>query len=234
MKIALIGATGHVGHYFLNEALLRGHTVSALVRDPGKLAARDGLNVVQADVSDPAQVASAVAGHEVVISAFNGGWGSADLRARHAAGSQAILDGVKRSGVPRLLVLGGAGSLEIAPGQRLVDSPEFPEQWKQGALGGRRRPRPAARRATTGLGVPQPGDAPRTGQRSGKFRLGGDQVLFRRQGREPDFPGRPGAGHARRGRAAPSSSPALHRGLLKSQGALSGAFVVSPRTSPPA
>lgn len=135
MKIALIGATGHVGHYFLNEALQRGHAVTALVRDPSKLAARDGLGVVQADVSDPAQVASAVAGHEVVISAFNGGWGSADLRARHAAGSQAILDGVKRSGVPRLLVLGGAGSLEIAPGQRLVDSPEFPEQWKQGALG---------------------------------------------------------------------------------------------------
>ncbi|PXB99784.1 3-beta hydroxysteroid dehydrogenase, partial [Pseudomonas aeruginosa] len=130
MKIALIGATGHVGHYFLNEALQRGHAVTALVRDPSKLAARDGLCVVQADVSDPAQVASAVAGHEVVISAFNGGWGSADLRARHAAGSQAILDGVKRSGVPRLLVLGGAGSLEIAPGQRLVDSPEFPEQWK--------------------------------------------------------------------------------------------------------
>ena len=135
MKIALIGATGHVGHYFLNEALQRGHAVTALVRDPSKLAARDGLGVVQADVSDPAQVASAVAGHEVVISAFNGGWGSADLRARHAAGSQAILDGVKRAGVPRLLVLGGAGSLEIAPGQRLVDSPEFPEQWKQGALG---------------------------------------------------------------------------------------------------
>ncbi|EMG5023282.1 NAD(P)H-binding protein, partial [Pseudomonas aeruginosa] len=109
MKIALIGATGHVGHYFLNEALQRGHAVTALVRDPSKLAARDGLGVVQADVSDPAQVASAVAGHEVVISAFNGGWGSADLRARHAAGSQAILDGVKRSGVPRLLVLGGAG-----------------------------------------------------------------------------------------------------------------------------
>ncbi|MBF3215405.1 NAD(P)H-binding protein, partial [Pseudomonas aeruginosa] len=53
MKIALIGATGHVGHYFLNEALQRGHAVTALVRDPGKLAARDGLGVVQADVSDP-------------------------------------------------------------------------------------------------------------------------------------------------------------------------------------
>ncbi|MFU7551718.1 NAD(P)-dependent oxidoreductase [Pseudomonas paraeruginosa] len=182
MKIALIGATGHVGHYFLNEALLRGHTVSALVRDPGKLAARDGLNVVQADVSDPAQVASAVASHEVVISAFNGGCGSADLRARHAAGSQAILDGVKRSGVPRLLVLGGAGSLEIAPGQRLVDSPEFPEQWKQGALG-------AADALDQLRGEQQldwvflsPAMLLEPGQRSGKFRLGGDQVLFDAKG----------------------------------------------------
>ncbi|KSP93630.1 3-beta hydroxysteroid dehydrogenase [Pseudomonas aeruginosa] len=182
MKIALIGATGHVGYYFLNEALLRGHTVSALVRDPGKLAARDGLNVVQADVSDPAQVASAVASHEVVISAFNGGWGSADLRARHAAGSQAILDGVKRSGVPRLLVLGGAGSLEIAPGQRLVDSPEFPEQWKQGALG-------AADALDQLRGEQQldwvflsPAMLLEPGQRSGKFRLGGDQVLFDAKG----------------------------------------------------
>ncbi|AZZ13508.1 TPA: NAD(P)-dependent oxidoreductase [Pseudomonas aeruginosa] len=182
MKIALIGATGHVGHYFLNEALQRGHAVTALVRDPSKLAARNGLCVVQADVSDPAQVASAVAGHEVVISAFNGGWGSADLRARHAAGSQAILDGVKRSGVPRLLVLGGAGSLEIAPGQRLVDSPEFPEQWKQGALGAADALDQLRGEQRLDWVFLSPAMLLEPGQRSGKFRLGGDQVLFDAKG----------------------------------------------------
>ncbi len=181
MKIALIGATGHVGHYFLNEALQRGHAVTALVRDPSKLAARDGLCVVQADVSDPAQVASAVAGHEVVISAFNGGWGSADLRARHTAGSQAILDGVKRSGVPRLLVLGGAGSLEIAPASAWWTARNS-RAVEAGRPRRRRRPRPTARRATTGLGVPQPGDAPRTRPAQRQFRLGGDQVLFDAKG----------------------------------------------------
>ncbi|MCO2001168.1 NAD(P)-dependent oxidoreductase [Pseudomonas aeruginosa] len=147
MKIALIGATGHVGHYFLNEALQRGHAVTALVRDPGKLAARDGLGVVQADVSDPAQVASAVAGHEVVISAFNGGWGSADLRARHAAGSQAILDGVKRS------ALGAADALDQLRGEQRLD-------WV----------------------FLSPAMLLEPGQRSGKFRLGGDQVLFDAKG----------------------------------------------------
>ncbi|WP_181268900.1 NAD(P)-dependent oxidoreductase [Pseudomonas aeruginosa] len=172
MKIALIGATGHVGHYFLNEALQRGHAVTALVRDPSKLAARDGLCVVQADVSDPAQVASAVAGHEVVISAFNGGWGSADLR----------LDGVKRSGVPRLLVLGGAGSLEIAPGQRLVDSPEFPEQWKQGALGAADALDQLRGEQRLDWVFLSPAMLLEPGQRSGKFRLGGDQVLFDAKG----------------------------------------------------
>ncbi|PWU28893.1 3-beta hydroxysteroid dehydrogenase, partial [Pseudomonas sp. RW407] len=135
MKIALIGATGHVGHYFLEEALRRGHEVTALVRDPAKLAGRAGVSAVQADVYDAAQVARAVAGHDVVISAFNAGWGNPDIRAAHAHGSRAILEGAKAAGVKRLLVLGGAGSLDIVPGQRLVDSPEFPEAWKQGALG---------------------------------------------------------------------------------------------------
>ena len=233
MKIALIGATGHVGHYFLNEALQRGHAVTALVRDPSKLAARDGLGVVQADVSDPAQVASAVAGHEVVISAFNGGWGSADLRARHAAGSQAILDGVKRAGVPRLLVLGGAGSLEIAPGQRLVDSPEFPEQWKQGALGAADALDQLRGEQRLDWVFLSPAMLLEPGQRSGSSASAATRSCST-PGREPDFPGRPGGSHARRGRAAPSSSPALHRGLLKDQAPLSGAFVVSLRTSPPA
>ncbi|KSP53175.1 3-beta hydroxysteroid dehydrogenase [Pseudomonas aeruginosa] len=153
MKIALIGATGHVGHYFLNEALQRGHAVTALVRDPSKLAARDGLGIVQANVSDPAQVASAVAGHEVVISAFNGGWGSADLR-----------------------------SLEIAPGQRLVDSPEFPEQWKQGALGAADALDQLRGEQRLDWVFLSPAMLLEPGQRSGKFRLGGDQVLFDAKG----------------------------------------------------
>jgi putative NADH-flavin reductase len=178
MNIALIGATGHVGHYFLEEALRRGLQVTALVRDPAKLPARDNLKVVQADVYDPVQVARAVTGQDVVVSAFNAGWGNPDIREAHARGSRAILDGVKAAGVKRLLVLGGAGRLEIAPGQRLVDSPEFPEQWKQGALGAadaldQLRAEKALDWAFLSPAMLLDGET-----RTGSFRLGGDQVLF--------------------------------------------------------
>ncbi|QRY81745.1 NAD(P)-dependent oxidoreductase [Pseudomonas sp. PDNC002] len=178
MNIALIGATGHVGHYFLEEALSRGHHVTALVRDPTKLTASEQLKVVQADVGDAAQVARAVAGHDVVISAFNAGWGNPDIRGAHARGSRAIVNGVKAAGVKRLLVLGGAGSLEIAPGQRLVDSPEFPEQWKQGALGAADALDQLRAESELDWAFLSPAMLLEGETRTGSFRVGGDQVLF--------------------------------------------------------
>ncbi|WP_371365711.1 NAD(P)-dependent oxidoreductase [Pseudomonas sp. QL9] len=182
MKIALIGATGHVGHYFLEEALRRGHAVTALVRDPAKLAGRDGVSAVQADVYDATQVAKAVAGHDVVISAFNAGWGNPDIRNAHANGSRAILEGTKAAGVKRLLVLGGAGSLEIAPGQRLVDSPEFPEQWKQGALGAADALDQLRSEKGLDWAFLSPAMLLEGETRTGSFRIGGDQVLFDAKG----------------------------------------------------
>lgn len=182
MKIALIGATGHVGHYFLEEALRRGHAVTALLRDPAKLAGREGINGVKADVYDAVQVAQAVAGHDVVISAFNAGWGTPDIRNAHAKGSQAILAGTKAAGVKRLLVLGGAGSLEIAPGQRLVDSPEFPEQWKQGALGAADALDQLRGEKDLDWAFLSPAMLLEGETRTGSFRIGSDQVLFDAKG----------------------------------------------------
>ncbi|KAF1072805.1 MAG: Quinone oxidoreductase 2 [Pseudomonas citronellolis] len=182
MKIALIGATGHVGHYFLEEALRRGHQVTALVRDPSRLAARDGLQVVQADIYDAAQVARAAAGNDAVISAFNAGWGEAQIRQRHAQGSHSIVEGVKASGVKRLLVLGGAGSLEIAPGQRLVDSPEFPAAWKEGALGAADALDELRGETTLDWAFLSPAMLLEGETRTGSFRIGADQVLFDAKG----------------------------------------------------
>lgn len=125
MKIALIGATGFVGSAVLAELLQRGHTVTALARQPGKLAAREGLQVVSADVLDSAQVAQAVEGHDAVVSAYNPGWESPQLYALFMGGSRAILAGLKRAGTPRALIVGGAGSLYVAPGVQLVDTPAF-------------------------------------------------------------------------------------------------------------
>ena len=135
MKIALIGATGYVGTPLMDEALNRGHQVSALVRHPHKLAAHPQLNPVQADVHNSATVSEQLNGHDVVISAFNPGWGVAEIREQFIAGSRSIIAGSrsiiaasKQAGIRRLLVAGGAGSLYVAPGVQLIDTPDFPAE----------------------------------------------------------------------------------------------------------
>src|SRR5262245_43453875 len=108
MKIALIGGTGFVGSAILNEALERGHQVTALARNASKYTPHERLTVVTADAQDAAQVARAVAGHDAVLSAYNPGWGVTSLHDEFLKGSRAINDGVRASGVKRLLVVGGA------------------------------------------------------------------------------------------------------------------------------
>lgn len=138
MKIALIGATGYVGAAVLAEALARGHQVTVLARTPAKIEARANLTVVAADAYDAASVAKAVAGTDAVISAFNPGWTDPEIKAHFLAGATAIDEGVRASGVKRLLVVGGAGSLYVAPGVQLIDTPQFPAEYFEGADAARR------------------------------------------------------------------------------------------------
>ena len=98
MKIALIGATGFVGTPLLAEFLSRGHQVTVLARNPGKLAAQPGLTVVQADALDAAQVAKAAAGHDAVVSAYNPGWTEPRIGEIFLQATHAIFAGVKQSG----------------------------------------------------------------------------------------------------------------------------------------
>jgi putative NADH-flavin reductase len=138
MKIALIGASGFVGSHLLTEALNRGHQVTAIVRHPEKITVSNtDLQVKKGDVLQQESVASLVAGHDIVVSAYNPGWGNPKIYEEFIAGSEVILRGSKKAGVKRLLVIGGAGSLEIAPGIQLVDTPQFPAEYKQGALAAR-------------------------------------------------------------------------------------------------
>lgn len=137
MKIALIGATGFVGSRLLTEALQRGHHVTAIVRDPAKLTTQsDHLTVVTGDVNQPAQLTQQLAGHDIVLSAFNPGWDNPNLYADSLAGARAIEKATEEAGVPRLLVIGGAGSLYI-DGKQLVDGPQFPAEYKAGATAAR-------------------------------------------------------------------------------------------------
>ena len=138
MKLTLIGATGFVGSAVLKEALNRGHKVTAIVRDPGKISMQnDQLSVVRGDVMDTAALAEQIKGSDVVISAYNAGWNNPDLYNEFLKGSQSVQEATKRSGVKRLIVVGGAGSLFIAPGVQVVDTSEFPTDWKPGALAAR-------------------------------------------------------------------------------------------------
>lgn len=133
MKIALIGATGFVGSAILKEALSRGHEITAIARHPEKLQAQDNLTVVKGDVMDTDKLSELFKGNDVVVSAYNAGWTNPDLYNEFLKGSQSIQEAVKKSGVKRYIVNGGAGSLYVAPGVQLIDTPQFPEAFKPGA-----------------------------------------------------------------------------------------------------
>lgn len=178
MKIALIGPTGFVGSAVLTEALQRGHAVTALSRQPAKLAPRAGLTVVQADATDPAQVAAAVAGTEAVVSAYNPGWTHPQIHDEYLRGTRAIFEGLKRAGVKRVLVVGGAGSLYVAPGVQLVDTPTFPAEWKQGALAAREALHLIRQETALDWTFLSPPVFLQPGERTGAYRLGGDEVLM--------------------------------------------------------
>ncbi|MEC5385716.1 NAD(P)-dependent oxidoreductase [Uliginosibacterium sp. H3] len=178
MKIALIGGTGFVGSAVLKELLDRGHEVVALARTPGKYASQPKLSVVQADVLDARQVSSAVAGTDAVVDAYNPGWSNPDIYNEFLAGTQAILDGIKTAGVKRVLVVGGAGSLYVAPGLQLIDTPEFPAAYKQGALGARKALNDLRDEQTLEWSFLSPPVFLAPGERSGKYRFGKDDLLF--------------------------------------------------------
>ncbi len=128
-KIVLIGASGFVGSAILNEALNRGITVTAVVRDPSKITVQnDNLKVVKADVSSAEEVAKVSAGADAVISAYNPGWTNPAIYEETLKVYPAILEGVKKAGVKRLLIVGGAGTLFVAPGVRVVDSGAIPDE----------------------------------------------------------------------------------------------------------
>jgi putative NADH-flavin reductase len=182
MKIALIGATGFVGTALVAELLQRGHQVTALARNPAKLGARPGLTAKSLDAYDADAVAAAVKGHDAVVSAFNPGWDDPALYDRFMQGSRAIEAGVEQSGVKRLLVVGGAGSLFVAPGVQLVDTPEFASHVPANVVPGAKAARDAltAMRGNTALDWTflSPPALLAPGDRTGKYRVGGEELLM--------------------------------------------------------
>ncbi|TDK32567.1 NAD(P)-dependent oxidoreductase [Luteimonas terrae] len=167
-RIALIGITGRAGSRIASELLARGHRVTGIARNTADTPAQAGLTLLSADASRSEAVAPLLQGHDVVVSAtrFDGG-STADV----------LLDALRQAGVRRLLVVGGAGSLEVAPGVALIDTPGFPEAYKAEAGAGR-----AFLEALRGVGdidwtFVSPGAVFEPGTRTGSFRLGGDAFM---------------------------------------------------------
>ncbi|WP_306394869.1 NAD(P)-dependent oxidoreductase [Telluria beijingensis] len=182
MHIALIGATGFVGAAVLSTLLQRGHQVTALVRDASRLAPQAGLTVKVADAYEPEAVAAAVRGADAVVSAFNPGWTDPALYDNFMRGSDAIVRGVEASGVRRLLVVGGAGSLFVAPGVQLVDTPAFldhvPPHIVPGAQAARDALATLRANATLDWTFLSPPAMLGQGEATGSYRVGGDDLLM--------------------------------------------------------
>lgn len=167
MNIAVIGASGRQGSRVLNEAVDRGHAVTGIARQPGKIPGREGVTAKGGDINDPAGMAPLLRGHDAVISAVR----FVDTKAGNVVGA------VKQAGVKRLLVVGGASSLEVSPGVRLFDTPGFPEAAKAEALAGIQFLDEIKKERELDWVFVSPGALLAPGERLGKYRLGRDMLL---------------------------------------------------------
>ena len=127
-NVLLIGATGFVGSAVLNELVSRGHKVTAVARNVEKVAKSELVDVVKEDVANVDAIAKLAEGKDAIISAYNPGWTNPDIATLISVNYPKILSAAKKSGVERLLIIGGAGTLFCAPGLRVVDSGAIPEE----------------------------------------------------------------------------------------------------------
>lgn len=176
-KIALIGASGNAGSRILKELSDRGHSVTAIARNPEKIATLPGVTAIKGDVYDKAGVAELLKGHDAVVSAVH----------FTASDPQILIDAVRSSGVGRYLVVGGAGSLEVAPGVRLVTTPEFPAAYRAEATRGAEFLDLLKTVSDLDWTFLSPSAMFVPGERTGKFRLGRDQLLSNENGSSISF-----------------------------------------------
>ena len=191
MKIAVIGASGQIGAFIRDEALARGHQVTAIVRHPEKIPVQNPrLHVVEADILKD-KVDELVKGHDAVISAYNPGWKNPDMYNEQIEGYKRIISGVKESGIKRLLVVGGAGSLEVAPGVQVLDTTSFSEQVKKGVLATREVLYMLREEKELEWTFLSPPTSIKPGERTGHYSVGKDQLLKNKEGESkistPDY-----------------------------------------------
>lgn len=180
MNIVIYGASGMIGQRVTREALKRGHHVTAIMRNPAKLTMSDpNLTVKQGDMLDAESIARDVADADAVINATRQNIHEPSQTFVDAA--NALIAGLTRAGVRRLIVVGGAGSLEVAPGLQLVDSPDFNPAWRPGALN-LRDALDVYRKSDLDWTYFSPANMIAPGERTGHFRIGTDQLVTNEKG----------------------------------------------------
>lgn len=166
MKVAVLGASGRAGSEITRELAGRGHHVLAIARKPEAIPQTPGVTAVAGDASDPAALAALIRGNDAVISALH-----FDVPARE------LLSALRQAGVGRLLVTGGAASLEVAPGVRVIDTPEFPQDWKAFAMGGIEFLDALRKETAIDWTFFSPAMVIFEGPRLGRYRSGGDKLV---------------------------------------------------------
>jgi uncharacterized protein len=166
MKVAVLGASGRAGSEIVKELAARGHEVVAIARNASTIPSQPQVTAVAADAANADELAGHIRGSEAVISALH-----------HDITAETLLSALRSAGVSRLLVTGGAASLEVASGVRLFDTPDFPAEWK-----------PFAEKGIVFLDVLRheraidwtffsPAAVIEAGPRRGRFRTGTDQLI---------------------------------------------------------
>ncbi|HLI06295.1 MAG TPA: NAD(P)-dependent oxidoreductase [Ktedonobacteraceae bacterium] len=175
MDIVIFGGSGMIGQRVTREALNRGHRVTVVVRNPSQFPfAHPNLTVKAGNMLDSSAVAQLVAGHDAVVNATRQ---PANVPGQtYSDAARALIDGLTRAGVRRLIVVGGAGSLEVAPGLQLVDTPDFPPAWRPGALA-MRDALDVYRSSNLDWTYFSPAGLIAPGERTGHYRTGTDQLV---------------------------------------------------------
>lgn len=177
MKVALVGATGNAGSRILAELSRRNHEVTAIVRNPEKVPTQANVTARKGDVHDQGRLSELLAGHDVAVSAVH--FTQSD--------PHKLIGAARNSGVKRYLVVGGAGSLEVAPGVRLVDTPDFPRAYKAEASAGAAFLDLLRQERELDWTFISPSAMFIPGERTGRFRLGKDQLLTNDRGSSISF-----------------------------------------------
>jgi putative NADH-flavin reductase len=174
MRLILFGPTGMIGSRILKEALSRGHQVTAIARDSARVSvAHEKLAIVSGNVLNPANVAEVIKGHDAVISAIGP---TQNATAVVVEAARSLIGGLARAGLRRLVVVGGAGILEVAPGVQLVDTPNFPEAYRDIAIA-HRDAYSLYQAADLDWTFVSPAAEIAPGERTGKFRVGANTLI---------------------------------------------------------